>query len=95
MDGFTSLIFIILAFNYHLTGMGMAINVCLFIATILKIVNASWVLGVNSDKNENRTMLKFQCLFSPIIAGLVICFATGVAKLTKDGEFFANATRGN
>lgn len=92
MDGFASLIFIILAFNNHLTSMGMAINTSLLVATIFKILNACWVLKVNSDKKENRTMLKWQCLFSPIIAGLVSCFAIGVAKMTKDGDLFQNAT---
>jgi hypothetical protein len=44
MDGFASLIFIILAFNNHLTSMGMAINTSLLVATIFKILNARWVL---------------------------------------------------
>jgi hypothetical protein len=91
MDGFASLIFIILAFNHQLTGMGMAVNTCLFVSNILKIVNACWTLAVNSDKN--RTMLKWQCFFSPVIAALVGCFSIGSAELTKDGDFFQNATR--
>ncbi|EFX83849.1 hypothetical protein DAPPUDRAFT_100182 [Daphnia pulex] len=54
MDGFTSLIFIILAFNFGLTKMGIAMNVCLLVATIFKILNACWCLAVNSDKKKNR-----------------------------------------
>jgi hypothetical protein len=38
-------------------------------------------------------MLKWQCFFSPVIAALVGCFSIGVAELTKDGDFFQNATR--
>jgi hypothetical protein len=76
---------------YHPGRMGMAINVSLLVATIFKILNACWVLAVNSDKKENMGMLKWQCLFSPIIAGLVIVFSGGLAKLSTDGGFFKNA----
>ncbi len=62
MDGFTSFIFIILAFNFGLTEMGMATNVCLLVATIFNILNACWCLAVNSDKKKNRCMFKWQCL---------------------------------
>jgi hypothetical protein len=57
IDGFGSLMFIILAFNHALTGMGMAVNVGLFVSTLLKIANACWTLADNSDKH--RTMLKW------------------------------------
>jgi hypothetical protein len=50
MDGFGAMMFIILAFNFGLTRMGIAMNVCLLVATIMKILNASWCLAVNSDK---------------------------------------------
>jgi hypothetical protein len=49
--------FIILAFKHALTRMGMAVNVGLFVSTLLKTANACWTLAVNSDKH--RTMLKW------------------------------------
>jgi hypothetical protein len=57
IDGFGSLMFIILAFKHALTRMGMAVNVGLFVSTLLKTANACWTLAVNSDKH--RTMLKW------------------------------------
>lgn len=89
LHGFTSLI-IILAFNFGLTNMGIGINVCLLVATVLKIINACWFLGVNSDKRKIRGCFKLQCLFSQILAGLVVCFSTGVAKMTTDGVMGSN-----
>ncbi|EFX60756.1 hypothetical protein DAPPUDRAFT_341617, partial [Daphnia pulex] len=89
IGGFAILMPIILAFNRQLTGMGMAMNVCLFVATVLKIANAGWALAVDSDKHT--TMLNWQSWFSLIITAFVCCFSGGVVTLTQTGEFFPNA----
>jgi hypothetical protein len=91
LQGFSALIVIILAFNFALTNMKLGINVCLLIATVFKIINACWCIALNSDKKRNRGNFKFQCLMSQILAGLVMCFTVGVAKLTDDGLFFNTA----
>jgi hypothetical protein len=87
IDGFASLMFIILAFDHPLTSMGMAVNICLFVSTVLKIANAGWALAVNSD--HHTIMLKCQCWLSPMISGLIGCFSIGVVQLTATGKFFA------
>jgi hypothetical protein len=91
---FSALIVVILAFGFPLTDMGLGINICLLVSLVLKIINTCWCLAVNSDKKKHRGTFKLQCLFSQILAGLVMCFTIGVAKLTNDSLFFKNATQG-
>jgi hypothetical protein len=93
MDAWSAWMFIILAFSFDLTGTGMALNICLLLATLIKIAISFWCLAVNSAKEENRHFFKWQCLMTQLVSGIVLCFSAGVIRLTDQGRFYANATQ--
>ncbi len=93
MDAWSAWMFIILAFSFDLTGTGMVLNICLLLATLIKIAISFWCLAVNSAKEENRLFFKWQFFMTQLVSGIVLCFSAGVIRLTDQGRFYANATQ--
>jgi hypothetical protein len=80
MDAWIGLMFIMLAFLFRLNGSEMFMNVGLLVATLAKIVVSVWCLAVNSTKEKNRRQLKWQCLLTQVVSGMVLCFSQQVGS---------------
>ncbi len=90
LSGSEEMIIIVYAFHRGLTGNGLGYNVGRCVATMLKIINAFWILAVDSD--DHSVQLKWQAFFTLLISGLVTFFSGISQYFINTNGFYANAT---
>jgi hypothetical protein len=93
MSGCEELAFVVFDFHRGLTGDGMPYNVGRCFSTLLKILNAFWILAVDSD--QHSTQLKLQSYLTCMIAGVGVFFSVMCKNLMSTDNFYVNATRAN